>query len=258
MATLYGLLDFHEDKRLNEMFMASVFVIGSYYPETTFSKESNIDFLKEQAYELTMESYKPIEDRNRKYKESKSYESIAKQLLEDPTKDIEAIKKNALEKIESELKQKRSSIKTTLTQLVGDDKIIKAANLGSAFALDRKNSKVQDQELSGSRRLAVVASIAILPFVVMDAGKDIFRELKRSIGQLQSQTDFIQKTSEATWDVLNSKYRKSSEQGAALQAALRFSQGEDREYFNELSKKYKDEELSPQWPTKSNKPKLGL
>lgn len=258
MATLYGLLDFHEEKRLNEMFMASVFVIGSYYPETTFSKDSNIAFLKEQAFELTMESYKSTEERNRKYKESKSYEDIAKQLLEDPTKDIEQLKKNASEKIDAELKQKRSTIKTFLTQLVSEEKIIKAANLGSAFALERKQSKVHDHELSGTRRLAIAASIAILPFVVMDAGKDIFRELKRSISQLKNQSDYIQQTSVVTWDILKSKYTKSSEHGVALQAALRFSQGEDRDYFNELSKKHKNEELSPEWPTKSNKPKLGL
>lgn len=256
MSISIGLLDFREERRIDEMFIASAFRIGSLYPEVVFGKDSNVEFLKSEVFEMTMEGDKLKEKALYLEKFKRAEERIKKAMEKDSSVDYAESIKNAAADIQKDLRDRRTILKQKLFNRHSDNKILKAANVGSAFAMERTGSKSQGPD-SLNRHLLTMSPMKVMPWVTMDKSVDFMRKIKSSYTSLLNKYVSLDQQTEALFQISEQKKYSKDEQ-IANEAAKSFVQGEQPEYFNKILKKHKDMEMSPEMPTRSNKPKINL
>lgn len=254
MATLLGIaFNYQEERRLDKMFKAGAFMIGSYYPETTFGQDTNMPFMKEQIYELILPAYQKHEEVLRHSKRELAKNQIDRAYAVDRSLDRPRLMKQAFDKIDLDLKNRSRLMKEKLFQQNTDAKIIKAANIGSACAQEVKSRKqeltIQTKQMPLSRKIAVLTSIAIMPFVMIDSTKDIIKTIKSGYSSLiKGYRGVSWNTEKALHDLKLSGFWKS-ESRILEDVSKRYAAGQDEEQFNRLVKEKKG--IEP----KTNKPK---
>ena len=252
-----GLLDFREEKRLDEMFIASAFRIGSLYPETTFSPASTqVDFLKNQVFEMAMEGDKLKEKAMFKEKIHKAELRIKEAMKSNSSINFRDSYDKAVEQINKDLSTRKTVMKQKLFSRNSDAKILKAANIGSAFSMERAGKDMKSIPLN--RKILTMSPVAIMPYVVVDKSTDLSRKIRSAYNSLLSKFVSSGQQTDSVMELIESKARSKSETKIFEQASQVFVDGMNPEYFNEILKKHKDQEMSPELPTKTNKPKLNL
>lgn len=255
MATLLGIaFNYQEERRLDKMFKAGAFMIGSYYPETTFGSDTNIQFLKEQVYEMIQPAYLKQEEVLRQAKREQAKRQIDRTYAIDRTLDRAKLMKQAVDKIELELKNRSRMVKEKLFQHNSDTKIIKAANIGSACAMEVKSRKQAlgipaQKDMSLARKIAIMTAIAIMPYVMIDSTKEIIPTIKRGYNSLVKNYRHIAWETEKPLHEVKLKYLINSETKILEDISKRYAAGQDEDAFNKIANEHKGIEV------KTNKPK---
>jgi hypothetical protein len=258
MSISIGLLDFREEKRIDEMFIASAFRIGALYPEVVFTKESNVDFLKSEVFEMTKEGDKLEEKALYLEKYKKAETRIKSTIQTDPTVNYSESIEKAVESINKDLADRKTILKQKLFNRNNDSKILKVANAGSAFAMERASTKPQGTEAL-NRHILTMSPVRIMPMVTMERSADLVRKIKSGYAQLLNKYVSIEQQTEAVLKMIQDKKMSGNINGISDEVAARaFAKGTNPEYFNGLLKKHKDMEMSPELPTKTNKPRINL
>ena len=252
-----GLLDFREEKRFDEMLFASAFRVGALYPETTFDEKTNIPFLKGVIFDMAMEGDTLKEKALYMEKFRRADARIKAAMQNDDSIDYSESISAAIDGIKKDLADRKTVLKQKFFSPNNVGKVLKCANVGSAFSVERAGAAGQKTEAL-NRHLQTMNPIKVMPFVTMEKSADLLKKIKSAYNELLNKYVSTGQQTDAMIDIMQGKKVSGNEKAIAEQASNQFAQGNNPEYFNNILKKHKDMEMSPELPTKTNKPKLSL
>lgn len=252
-----GLLDFGEEKRIQQQIYASAFCVGTRYPTNTFNADTPMDFFKSVILEMIEHAEKPKFDLLYKQKIEKSEKNIKQLKQTNPSIDTEQLTQSAIKAIKHDINTRKLFLKQKVMSPLNDAKIITAANVGAAFTLERKD-KLKAQELPLTKRLGVQQKYAVMPFVVVDTTKDVLKRIKEGYSRLVLKHHSNSQQSESILELLSSRSLLHKEGDIEQKAAQKFSSQDNPEIFNDMLNKHKGQDMSPQFLTTQNKRRIKL
>lgn len=258
-----GLLDFREEKRIQEKIYAAAFQIGYLYPNDTFNDKTPVDFLKSEILERVQDSEKVLEDITYKQKMKKAQERIKETVAKNPTMKKEDLEAKASAAIKRDLANKKLLLKQKLYTDALNKKIIKAANIGSAFSAERKSVKRTDKNFADvnsifNKKIIAFSSINIMPHVIADKSKDLVKQIKNAYNKMLTSYASTHQQTVGVIDLLKENSILLKEDQVSSIASEHFAKQNNPEIFNELLKKHKQEELAPEFISTTNKFKVKM